>query len=236
MASPPDPLLRALITLRNLPRRVVIGTAAGVVGVGLVAALILPATATQNEPSTAAGSSSSVAAAIPADDQGTAGLTQTSPRPKKPKAATRTRKARNVPDFPRDRKHHGKRIVYDKALMTVWLIDRNDEVVHRFPVVGRWDRPAKGTYRIYSKSPHSSNPFSKVTFDHMVRFAWGPDTKSSIGFHSIPRYYDGTRMHAVSQLGLPIARGGCVRLSEKAAAKVYRFADVGDRVVVLPSP
>ena len=43
-------------------------------------------------------------------------------------------------------------------------------------------------------------------------------------------------MHAVSQLGRPIARGGCVRLSEKAAATLYRFADVGDLVVVLPSP
>jgi hypothetical protein len=126
--------------------------------------------------------------------------------------------------------------VYDKALMTVWLMNARDEVVARYPVVGRWDRPVKGTYRIYSKSPHSSNPFSKVTFDHMVRFAWGPDTKSSIGFHSIPRYYDGTRMHSPTQLGLPIARGGCVRLSDQAAAHVYRFLDVGDLVVVLPSP
>jgi hypothetical protein len=70
----------------------------------------------------------------------------------------------------------------------------------------------------------------------MVRFTYGPDTKSPIGFHSIPRYYDGRRMHPVSSLGLPIARGGCVRLSEKAAAEVYEFLDVGDLVVVLPSP
>ena len=70
----------------------------------------------------------------------------------------------------------------------------------------------------------------------MVRFAWGPDTKASIGLHAIPRYYDGKPMHSIKELGLAIARGGCVRLSEKAAAHVYRFADVGDRVVVLPSP
>ena len=156
-------------------------------------------------------------------------------KPKAPKPATREHKARNVPDRPLDR-HTGKRIVYDKALMTVWLMDKHNEVVGRYPVVGRWDRPVKGTYRIFSKSEHSSNANSKVTFDHMVRFTYGPDTQSPIGFHSIPRYYDGSRMHPVSSLGLPIATGGCIRMSDKAAKAVYDFMDVGDLVVVLPSP
>ena len=43
-------------------------------------------------------------------------------------------------------------------------------------------------------------------------------------------------MHSTKQLGLAIARGGCVRLSEKAAKRVYDFLKVGDLVVVLPSP
>ena len=154
-----------------------------------------------------------------------------------PKPATRTSKAKRVPAYPNDLKHAGmKRVVYDKALMTVWLINAADEVVARYPVVGRWDRPAAGVYRVFSKSPKAFNPNSKVTFNHMVRFTYGPDTKSPIGLHAIPRYYDGTMMHSVKQLGLPIARGGCVRLSEQAAAAVYKFARVGTRVVVLPSP
>lgn len=156
-------------------------------------------------------------------------------KPKKPKPATRTSKARNVPERPMD-KHKGKRIVYDKALMTVWLMNKKDEVVGRYPVVGRWDRPAKGTYRVFSKSERSSNPNSKVTFNNMVRFTYGPDTKSPIGFHSIPRYYDGSRMHPVSSLGLPIATGGCIRMADKDAQAVYDFMKVGDLVVVLPSP
>ncbi len=221
MASPP---FLARVRLAVLARRVVFGAAAGLVGIAMLTAWVLPATASQ-----VAAPSNPLALAVAAADS-------TAVHPTTPRPATMTRKARHIPDYPRDHGHHGKRIVYDKALMTVWLISATDEVVARFPVVGRWDRPVKGTYRIYSKSPHSSNPFSKVTFDHMVRFAWGPDTKSSIGFHSIPRYYDGTRMHSPSQLGLPIARGGCVRLSDRAAAQVYRFLDVGDLVVVLPSP
>ncbi len=156
-------------------------------------------------------------------------------KPKPPKPATRERKARNVPERPLD-KHTGKRIVYDKALMTVWLMNKRNEVVGRYPVVGRWDRPVKGTYRIFSKSETSGNPNSKVTFDHMVRFTYGPDTKSPIGFHSIPRYYDGSRMHPVSSLGLPIATGGCIRMADADAKAVYDFMDVGDLVVVLPSP
>jgi lipoprotein-anchoring transpeptidase ErfK/SrfK len=157
------------------------------------------------------------------------------PKPKKPKPATREQKARNVPDRPLD-KHTGKRIVYDKALMTVWLMNKRNEVVGRYPVVGRWDRPAKGTYRVFSKSEQSGNPNSRVTFNNMVRFTYGPDTKSPIGFHSIPRYYDGTRMHPVSSLGLPIATGGCIRMADKDAKAVYDFMKVGDLVVVLPSP
>lgn len=156
-------------------------------------------------------------------------------KPKKPKAATKTTKAKNVPERPLD-KHKGKRIVYDKALMTVWLMNKKDEVVGRYPVVGRWDRPAKGTYRVFSKSERSGNPNSKVTFNNMVRFTYGPDTKSPIGFHSIPRYYDGSRMHPVSSLGLPIATGGCIRMADKDAQAVYDFMKVGDLVVVLPSP
>jgi lipoprotein-anchoring transpeptidase ErfK/SrfK len=156
-------------------------------------------------------------------------------KPKPPKPATRERKARNVPERPLD-KHTGKRIVYDKALMTVWLMNKRNEVVGRYPVVGRWDRPVKGTYRIFSKSEQSRNTNSKVTFNHMVRFTYGPDTQSPIGFHSIPRYYDGSRMHPVSALGLPIATGGCIRMADKDAKAVYDFMNVGDLVVVLPSP
>lgn len=156
-------------------------------------------------------------------------------KPKKPKAATRERKAKNVPDAPLD-KNTGRRIVYDKALMTVWLVNKKDEVVARFPVVGRWDRPVKGEYKIYSKSPRSGNPNSGVTFNYMTRFAYGNDGKTPIGFHDIPRYYDGRMMHSKKQLGLPVATGGCVRMAPEDAEFLYEWSKIGDRVIVLPSP
>jgi lipoprotein-anchoring transpeptidase ErfK/SrfK len=161
--------------------------------------------------------------------------TATPVKPKKPKAATRERKAKNVPERPLD-KQTGRRIVYDKTLMTVWVMDESNEVVYRFPVVGRWDRPVKGKYKIFSQSERSGNPNSKVTFDHMTRFAYGMDGKTAIGFHSIPKYYDGSMMHSTDQLGLPVATGGCVRMAAKDAKKLYKWAEIGDLVVVLPSP
>ncbi len=154
---------------------------------------------------------------------------------KKPIAATRAAKAKNVPDRPMDDRS-GRRIVYDKSLMTVWVMDRSDQVVYRFPIVGRWDRPVAGEYTIYSKSDRSGNPNSRVTFDHMTRFAYGNDGKTPIGFHSIPIYYDGRMMHGIDQLGLPIASGGCIRMHEDDAEALYEWSKIGDRVVVLASP
>ena len=156
-------------------------------------------------------------------------------KPKKPKPATRERKAKNVPERPLD-DNTGRRIVYDKALMTVWVMDEFNEVVYRFPVVGRWDRPVMGKYKIYSQSQHSGNPNSKVTFDHMTRFAYGMDGKTPIGFHSIPEYYNGEMMHSTDQLGLPVATGGCIRMDARDAKKLYKWAELGDTVYVLPSP
>lgn len=153
---------------------------------------------------------------------------------KKPKAATKTRKARHVPAEPRD-DGHGKRIVYDKALMTVWLVDADDAVVARFPVVGRPDRPAAGTYHVYSKSKSTANTEQRLTFEYMTRFAWGTnDSGTSIGFHTIPRSYNGVPLHGEELLGLPLGSGGCVRMSTDSAKLIYKFAKKGTPVVVLP--
>jgi hypothetical protein len=223
--------------LRSLtPSRLAIGAVAGTAALSLTVIASASAFSAQTSPSPVASptaSSSAPTTAVPESSPSPSASPIT--KPKKPKPATRTKKAKNVPERPRDT-FTGKRLVYDKALMTVWMMNKKNEVVGRYPVVGRWDRPAKGTYRIFSKSEVGNNPNSKVTFNNMMRFTYGPDTKSPIGFHSIPKYYDGTMMHSVKQLGLPIAAGGCVRLSQEASEALYKFMRVGDLVVVLPSP
>ncbi len=150
-----------------------------------------------------------------------------------PIGATRTTKALNVPEYPAKSLLRGKRIVYDKALMTIWLISENEQVVARYPVVGRPDRPSSGNYRVYSKSPSSANRLQELTFKNMVRFARGPSTGAPIGFHDIPRTYDGRPIHGENVLGLPIGTGGCVRMSTDASEQVYEFAGIGTAVEVI---
>jgi hypothetical protein len=117
--------------------------------------------------------------------------------------------------------------------MTVWLIDEREQVVARFPVVGRPDRPAAGAYKVYSKSESSANPIQKLTFKNMVRFAYGQSTGASIGFHDIPRTYDGRPIHGESVLGLPLGAGGCVRMATDDSEQVYAFARNGTTVEVI---
>jgi hypothetical protein len=152
-----------------------------------------------------------------------------------PIAANQTTKARNIPAYPTDSRLRGKRIVYDKALMTIWLISEGDQVVVRYPVVGRPDRPSSGVYRVFSKSPSSANRLQELTFKNMVRFARGPSTGAPIGFHDIPRTYDGRPIHGENVLGLPIGTGGCVRMSTDASEQVYEFAGIGTAVEVIAS-
>ena len=175
--------------------------------------------------------------------------TQVKPKPAPtanaaPIPATETKYARNIPAYPRDGRH-GRRIVYDKALMVVYIVNSHDKVVRRYPVTGRWDRPKKGVYHVYSMSADTMNAHSMVTFNWMVRFAWGTnDTSASIGFHSIPIFYQdnpardakkGERMSKLTDLGLPVATGGCVRQKDADAKFLYDWAQVGDTVVVLPT-
>lgn len=154
------------------------------------------------------------------------------PKAPKPVPATRTKKAKNVPFYPAKSRLQGKRIVYDKSLMTIWLIDANDDVVARYPVVGRADRPPPGVYKVFSKSERSANRELKLTFNNMVRF-YMSSNGVAIGFHDIPKTYDGRPIHGEDKLGLPLGIGGCVRMTTVASERVYRFAGVGTRVEVL---
>lgn len=214
-----------------------------ILGISLLAGLLIGLVATSDSPSATAQPVTANEVVVEPTATPTAAPTPTPTptpvatpiKPKKPKPATRERKAKNVPERPLD-ENTGRRIVYDKALMTVWAMDEFNEVVYRFPVVGRWDRPVMGKYKIYSQSQHSGNPNSKVTFDDMTRFAYGLDGKTPIGFHSIPKYYNGEMMHSTDQLGLPVATGGCIRMDAKDAKKLYKWAELGDTVYVLPSP
>lgn len=125
----------------------------------------------------------------------------------------------------------GRRIVYSASEQHLWIVDAAGTVLRDYPVTGRVDRPGPGTYSVYSKSEQSYNPIAKVTFTHMVRFAYGV-TGASIGFHSIPKWTNGKALQTDASLGLALGRGGCVRQTMANATYLYDWSKVGDKVVV----
>ena len=126
----------------------------------------------------------------------------------------------------------GRRIVYAERAAHLWIVGADGQVLRDYKVTGRVDRPKPGVYHVYSKSPTAVNPGERLTFDLMVRFAYGV-TGARIGFHTIPRYYDGRPIQAEKDLGRAIGMGGCVRQSRTDAKWLYAWSRVGDTVVVV---
>lgn len=125
----------------------------------------------------------------------------------------------------------GRRVVYSKGLMRVWIIDGDNSVVRTYRVSGRLDQPAYGTFAVFSRSAYTcSITHPNVCMRWMVRFARGP-RGDNIGFHEIPRN-NGVPVQSDAQLGLPLS-GGCVRQSTADAWFMWNWAGIGTEVVVI---
>jgi hypothetical protein len=125
----------------------------------------------------------------------------------------------------------GRRVIYSRSAMRVWIVDATNSVVRTYRVSGRYGIPYNGTYAVYSRSAftcHLGN--SHVCMRWMVRFAHGP-TGDNIGFHEIPRD-NGVPMQSDSQLGQALS-SGCVRQSTADAQYMWLFGGIGTRVVVI---
>jgi lipoprotein-anchoring transpeptidase ErfK/SrfK len=126
----------------------------------------------------------------------------------------------------------GRRIVYSEKLpQHIWLVNADGSIARDFAASGRANWPRTGTFRVYSKSPRSNNARYGVTFRWMVRFTIGHS--SAIGFHSIPRYYNGKPMQSVAQLGQAVGKGGCPHSADADAKYLYAWAGIGTKVVVI---
>lgn len=145
-------------------------------------------------------------------------------------SATAVPQAPPFPSIP-DNSGSGRRIVYSNSAQRIWMIDDDNTIHNSYLVSGRKNVPLAGTYHVYSKSPKAWAGHNGITMQHMVRFAWGRTL--SIGFHSIPRYSDGTPMQEVDELGT-YQSGGCVRQRDDLAVALYEWAPIGTTVVVLP--
>jgi lipoprotein-anchoring transpeptidase ErfK/SrfK len=125
----------------------------------------------------------------------------------------------------------GRRVVYSKSRMRVWIVESNGAVARTYRVSGRLSQPAPGTYKVFSRSSYTCNiKATNVCMRWMVRFTKGP-SGDNIGFHEIPRR-DGVPVQSDSQLGQALS-GGCVRQSTADAWAMWNWAGIGTKVVVL---
>ena len=124
----------------------------------------------------------------------------------------------------------GRRVVYSKNQMRVWIVDANDVTVRTYRVSGRFGQPNPGTYHVFSRSGFTCNiDHPNICMRFMVRFAKGPKG-DNIGFHEIPKQ-NGTPIQSDAQLGQALS-GGCVRQATADAEYMWAFANVGTMVVV----
>ncbi|MCW2747928.1 MAG: hypothetical protein JWP10_1070 [Nocardioidaceae bacterium] len=125
----------------------------------------------------------------------------------------------------------GKRVVFSQSDQRVWLVDANGVAETTYLVSGSiHDNLNPGTFRVYSRSERATSFNYTSTMRYFVRFAHGPN--AAIGFHDIPLDRSGNLEQTTAQLGTPLS-SGCIRQERPNAIKLWNFAPVGTKVVVL---
>lgn len=124
----------------------------------------------------------------------------------------------------------GRRVVYSKNQMRVWIVDANNVTIRTYRVSGRFGQPTPGTSQVFSRSSYTCNiDHPNICMRFMVRFAHGPKG-DNIGFHEIPKE-NGVPIESDAQLGQALS-GGCVRQATADAIFMWDFAGIGTTVVV----
>lgn len=134
------------------------------------------------------------------------------------------------PDLPYPDVGSGRRIVLTDSGQRVWLIEGTGELAKTHQVSGRRGVPGVGRYNVYSMSRYAWAPYDGITMEFMVRFARG---EWPYGFHSIPVWPDESPLQNPAQLGTHRS-GGCVRQIWDDAEALFAWAEVGDRVIIIP--
>ena len=124
----------------------------------------------------------------------------------------------------------GRRVVFDESDQRVWLVGRNGQIRRTYLVSGSiYDNLDPGAYEVYSRSEQAWGIDDSGEMKWFVRFTVGDN--AAIGFHSIPTK-DGEPLQTRAELGTPTSHG-CIRQAAPDAKAMWRFAQMGDTVVVV---
>jgi hypothetical protein len=128
----------------------------------------------------------------------------------------------------------GRRVVLSQRQNYVWLVRANGSVAAQGPVIDNPGVLGRGSYTVGAKCGRAAkirmNTSGSLWLPYFTRFA-----PCGIGFHRIPlSKSSGAQIHPDWMLGTNMRQShGCVRLSRGMAARVWEFATVGTRVVVV---
>ncbi len=124
-----------------------------------------------------------------------------------------------------------RRVVFSQAAQRTWLVNDAGRVLSTYLVSGSvTDNLEPGRYRVYSRSRWAVGVGDSGVMEYMVRFTHGP-RGAAIGFHTIPTRL-GVPLQSKAQLGTPQSHG-CIRQRTSDAIRLWNFAPVGTRVVVI---
>ncbi|MET9950412.1 L,D-transpeptidase [Streptomyces sp. NPDC006339] len=117
----------------------------------------------------------------------------------------------------------GERVVYALADRRVWLVDERGRVTHTCAVMPSTVSPPPGTYAVTSRSG-AVRGSDGVQIEHVVRFATVQDV--SIGFSAA---VDGSTPSPD-----PSRKTGGIRMTRADGEAMWKFAVIGEKVVVVP--
>lgn len=125
----------------------------------------------------------------------------------------------------------GKRVVFSQSEQRVWLVDAAGKVDSTYKVSGSSeDNLGAGTYAVQSHTRYATSYDYAGRMQYFVRFTAGKN--APIGFHDIPVSNAGSLLQTTAQLGTPLS-SGCIRQARPDAIRLWDFAPVGTKVVVV---
>ena len=130
----------------------------------------------------------------------------------------------------------GRRIVVSQRQNYVWLVRSDGSVAAQGGVVDNPRYLRTGTYRSgpkcgrAAKIRNNSDVSGRLRLHNFTRFA-----PCGVGFHQIPQYRsNGAQIHPDFLLGTDYREShGCIRVSRSMSEKIWGFATLGTKVVVV---
>lgn len=125
----------------------------------------------------------------------------------------------------------GRRVVFSESEQRVWLVNLDGTIDRTYKVSGSiHDNLSAGTYAVESHTRYATSYDYASHMQYFVRFTSGKN--APIGFHDIPVSNSGSLLQTIGELGTPLS-SGCIRQARPDAIRLWDFAPVGTRVVVL---